>query len=49
VLWLVFSLARKIFGLVLFVAIAGGAWLLWSNPELLRSVLDNLSRLVSRS
>ncbi|HCO55394.1 MAG TPA: hypothetical protein DIT93_10285 [Pelagibacterium sp.] len=36
--WLVFSLVRKAFGLVLLVALAIGAWVLWSNPQLLHSV-----------
>jgi hypothetical protein len=40
--WLVFSLARKMFGLVLLVALAVGAWVLWSNPHLLYSVSRGL-------
>lgn len=40
VFWLVFSLVRKVFGLLLLVAVAAGAWFLWSNPELLQSVLN---------
>lgn len=37
--WLVFSLVRKMFGLVLLAAIGIGAWVLWSNPDLLERVL----------
>ena len=40
--WLVFSLVRKMFGLVLLVALAVGAWVLWSNPHLLYSVSGGL-------
>ncbi|MFD2646914.1 hypothetical protein ACFSX5_03790 [Devosia albogilva] len=35
VLWLVFSVLRKLFGLVLLAAIAAAAWFVWQNPEYL--------------
>lgn len=38
--WLVFSLVRKMFGLVLLAGLAIGAWILWSNPELLGPLAD---------
>ena len=39
VLWLVFSVLKKVFGLVLLAAMVGAGFLLWRNPELLHSVL----------
>lgn len=36
--WLVFSVVKKVFGIALLLALAAGAWLAWSNPEL-RSAL----------
>lgn len=35
VLWLVFSVLKKVFGLVLLAAIVGAGFLMWQNPELL--------------
>ena len=40
VLWLVFSLVRKVFGLALIAALALGAWMLWTNPGLRGAVLS---------
>ncbi|AEQ53191.1 hypothetical protein [Pelagibacterium halotolerans] len=40
--WLVFSLVRKLFGLVLLAALAVAAWVLWSNPHLLAWVTGGL-------
>jgi hypothetical protein len=42
VVWLVFSVLRKVVGLSLLAALALCAWLLWSDPEVLRSVLRML-------
>lgn len=42
VVWLVFSVLKKVVGILLLAALALGAWLLWSNPEMLRSVLAML-------
>jgi hypothetical protein len=39
VLWLVFSVLKKVFGLVLLAAIVCAGFLLWRNPELLQSVM----------
>jgi hypothetical protein len=39
VLWLVFSVLKKVFGLVLLAAIVGAGFLLWRNPELSQSVM----------
>jgi hypothetical protein len=44
--WLMFSLVRKMFGLVLLVALAIGAWALWSNPGLFYAATDALGGLV---
>jgi uncharacterized membrane protein YccC len=40
VLWLVFAMMRKLFGIALIIALAAGAWYLWSNPEAQRTALD---------
>ena len=45
VVWLVFSLVRKLFGLLLLVALAVGGLVLWSNPELLSGLLGTVSKL----
>ncbi|ODT64988.1 MAG: hypothetical protein ABS75_33415 [Pelagibacterium sp. SCN 63-23] len=42
VVWLVFSVLRKVSGVLLLIALAAGAYTLWSNPDLLRALLDNL-------
>lgn len=34
VAWLVFSVLKKVFGLLLLAVIVGGGFLLWQNPEL---------------
>lgn len=34
VLWLVFSVLKRIFGLMLLAALVAGGFLLWQNPEL---------------
>lgn len=41
--WLVFSLVRKVFGLVLIVALALGAWVVWSNPDMMASLWSQVS------
>jgi hypothetical protein len=42
IVWLVFSLVKKVFGLVLLAALLIGAYLLWNNPVLLQSLLDTV-------
>jgi hypothetical protein len=39
-IWLVFSLMKKLFGLAIIAALAFGAYLLWVNPDLLRQALE---------
>ncbi len=39
VVWLVFSVFKRVLGLALLVAMAFGAWVVWSNPELQRSLI----------
>ena len=39
-IWLVFSLMKKLFGLAILAALAFGAYMLWANPDLLRQVLQ---------
>lgn len=41
--WLVFSVLKKVIGLVLLAALALGAWMLWSNPQMLQSLLGYFS------
>lgn len=38
-LWLVFSLMKKLFGLAIIAALAFGAYMLWTNPDLLRRAM----------
>ena len=40
VLWLVFSVMKTVVGLLLLIALAAGAYVLWTNPSALRAVLD---------
>jgi hypothetical protein len=39
-LWLVFSLMKKLFGLAIIAAIAFGGYMLWANPDLLRRAME---------
>lgn len=43
--WLVFSVMRKVFGLVLIAVLLIGGWMLWNDPELLQNVSAQLARL----
>jgi uncharacterized membrane protein YgcG len=43
VLWLVFSMMRKMFGLVLILVLAAGAWYVWNNTEAQRAVMNVLN------
>lgn len=38
-MWLVFSVLKKIIGLIFLAAVVAAAFVLWQNPELLRAVL----------
>jgi hypothetical protein len=40
VLWLVFSVLKKVIGLVVLAAIAAAAFVLWQNPSLLDGLVD---------
>tara|TARA_R110002020_G_scaffold327591_3_gene543526 strand:+ start:486 stop:686 length:201 start_codon:yes stop_codon:yes gene_type:complete len=42
IVWLVFSLIRKVFGLLLLAALVVGAYVLWTNPAMLRGLLDTI-------
>jgi hypothetical protein len=46
VLWLVFSVLKKIIGLFVLAAIALAAFVLWQNPTLLRSLLALVQNVV---
>lgn len=39
-LWLVFSLMKRLFGIAIIAAIALTGYMLWTNPDLLRQALD---------
>lgn len=39
-LWLVFSVMKKLFGLALVAALAFGGYMLWTNPDLQQRALD---------
>ena len=40
VIWLVFSVVKRIFGLLLLAALAVAGFVLWNNPALLGTVLE---------
>lgn len=42
VVWLVFSLIRKIMGMALLATLALGAYLIWVNPDLRASVFTTV-------
>jgi hypothetical protein len=39
-LWLVFSVMKKLFGLALLAGMAFAAYMVWTNPDLLRQAMD---------
>jgi hypothetical protein len=39
-LWLVFSVIKKLFGLALIAALVFGGYMLWTNPDLQQRALD---------
>lgn len=39
VAWLIFSVFKKILGLLFLAALAFGAWTLWNNPALMQQVM----------
>lgn len=39
-LWLVFSVMKKLFGLALIAALVFGGYMLWTNPDLQQRALD---------
>lgn len=47
VLWLVFFVARKLFGFALFVAIAVGAWMIWNDPAVLQKWFEAVMDVVN--
>ena len=40
IIWLVFSVLKKVIGLLFLGAVAFGAYMLWKDPVLLNQVLD---------
>lgn len=47
VLWLVFFVARKLFGFALLVAMAVGAWMIWNDPTVLQKWFDAVMDVVN--
>ena len=43
IVWLVFSLVKKAFGLALLAALVIGAYLLWNNPAMLQGLLNTVA------
>ena len=41
-LWLVFSVMKKLFGLALIAALAFGGYMVWTNPDLQRRAMELL-------
>lgn len=39
-LWLVFSVMKKLFGVALIAALVFGGYMLWANPDLQQRALD---------
>jgi hypothetical protein len=46
VLWLVFSVLKKVIGLVVLATVAAAAFVLWQNPALLRASLGWVQNLM---
>ena len=36
--WLIFSVFKKILGLLFLAALAFGAWMIWQNPQLVQQL-----------
>jgi len=39
VIWLVFSVVKKVVGIAIVLALAAGAWFLWTNPQYLAPII----------
>ena len=39
VIWLVFSVVKKVVGIAIILALAAGAWFLWTNPQYLAPII----------
>ena len=42
--WLVFSVLKKVVGLIFLLALAAGAYVLWTNPSLLHSLMATIQQ-----
>ena len=42
IVWLAFSLLKKVVGLAVLAALIIGGFVLWSNPEMCRAMLDTI-------
>ena len=48
VIWLIFSVVKKVFGIVLVIGLAGGAWILWSNPSLVAPIITYVQQFIGQ-
>jgi uncharacterized membrane protein YgcG len=39
VIWLIFSVVKKMVGVIIVLALVGGAWFLWTNPQHMATVM----------
>lgn len=46
VVWLVFSVLKKVIGLIVLGAVVIGAYMLWKDPALLNTVVKTVERFV---
>lgn len=48
VIWLIFSVVKKVFGIVLVIGLAVGAWIIWSNPALIAPVVSWVQQFIGQ-
>jgi len=39
VIWLIFSVVKKVVGIAIVLALVAGAWFLWTNPQYLAPII----------
>ncbi|MBO9590370.1 hypothetical protein [Devosia sp.] len=42
VIWLIFSVVKKMVGIAIVLALAAGAWFLWTNPQYLAPIMAQI-------
>ena len=48
VVWLVFSLVKKLFGIALLIGVVIAGFVVWNNPDLQRAVIEWISGFMGR-